>query len=154
MRRNCGIVLVRRVAPEELQLVYEVERESFEEPYPFWYLKALYSISGGMFLGGFASDGGLVGYVAVLRRRGGVCHVASLAVRPRCRGLGNGHVLLASAEEVCAELGCVGVMLEVDAYNWIAYKLYTAHGYMCAALLPDYYGAGRPGVLLVKPLKG
>jgi len=152
---NCSIVLVRGVEGDrELWEAYRIERESFREPYAFWYFRLLYMMSGGLFLGGFNSDGFLVGYVVALQRIGGVCHVVSIAVRPECRGKGNGHVLLASIEEACRLEGARGVMLEVDAYNWPAQRLYLAHGYRYAVFLPDYYGPGRPAILMVKVLEG
>ena len=72
--------------------------------------------------------------------------VYSLAVDPGSRGQGIGEKLM---REMIEQLRCRDVRriyLEVEASNTSAIHLYERLGFASIGTLPDYYGAGRPGV--------
>jgi ribosomal-protein-alanine acetyltransferase len=72
--------------------------------------------------------------------------VYSLAVDPASRGQGIGEKLM---REMIEQLRCRDVRriyLEVEASNTSAIHLYERLGFASIGTLPDYYGAGRPGV--------
>ena len=136
----------------ELQQVYSIEVKSFENPYPYWYIKTLYALAGELFLVARSGET-VVGYVIALFRRRRVCHLVSIAVAPECRRNRIGSALLASIEQLCLEAGAKAMMLEVDAYNIPALAMYRAHGYQPAMIVPGYYGRNRPALVMVKPLE-
>jgi ribosomal protein S18 acetylase RimI-like enzyme len=92
--------------------------------------------------------------IALLRQhKTGVSgRIYSLVVRDDCRGQRIGSKLLAA---LLAELGARGVRrvyLEVEASNASAIRLYERHGFRRIGDLPDYYGAGNPGLHMMHEL--
>ncbi len=148
----CSVALVRTVKPDEISLVYEVERLSFREPYPLKLIRALYHLAGELFLVAVSSDGNIIGYAVALPRVYSVCHLVSIAVHPACRGRGVGRILLASIEEACKSVGMKSIVLEVEHTNRVALRMYMSQGYQVVAILPDYYGERRHALVLAKPL--
>jgi ribosomal protein S18 acetylase RimI-like enzyme len=73
----------------------------------------------------------------------------SLAVHPDQRGNGIGHRLLKTTLAEVVARGAKRVFLEVEQANASALKLYERHGFRAIGILPDYYGANRPGVHMV-----
>jgi [ribosomal protein S18]-alanine N-acetyltransferase len=66
-------------------------------------------------------------------------HINNLAVRPECRGMGVGRVLLESVFGIAAALGARRATLEVRRSNAVALKLYQRLGFSVAAIRKDYY---------------
>jgi ribosomal-protein-alanine N-acetyltransferase len=66
-------------------------------------------------------------------------HINNLAVRPECRRLGVGRVLLESVVGHAAGLGALRATLEVRRSNAAALKLYERLGFSVAAIRKDYY---------------
>ena len=66
-------------------------------------------------------------------------HINNLAVRPECRRLGIGRVLLEAVFRRAAALGARRATLEVRRSNGAALKLYERLGFSVAAIRKDYY---------------
>jgi ribosomal-protein-alanine N-acetyltransferase len=66
-------------------------------------------------------------------------HINNLAVRPECRGMGVGRLLLESVFGLAAALGARRATLEVRRSNAAALKLYERLGFSVAAIRKDYY---------------
>jgi [ribosomal protein S18]-alanine N-acetyltransferase len=66
-------------------------------------------------------------------------HINNLAVRPECRRLGLGRVLLESVFGHAVALGARRATLEVRRSNVAALKLYERLGFSVAAIRKDYY---------------
>lgn len=91
------------------------------------------------------------GALLLLRRRKSA-RLYSVAVHPDARGKGVARGLCQAAESVAQGAGIASIALEVKASNTAAVTLYHDLGYAIATSLPDYYGAGAPGLRMVKPL--
>lgn len=144
---ECG-TLIRSARMEDLASVYSIEVSSFSRPYSFAQLYVLFSLAGELFL---VSEGGrgVDGYAVAVPLRGGVCHIASIAVAPWCRGRGVGSALLHSLLEVCASRGLDAYVLEVEHTNYVAQRLYASAGFRQVKVVPDYYGPGRHALVMV-----
>jgi [ribosomal protein S18]-alanine N-acetyltransferase len=66
-------------------------------------------------------------------------HINNLAVRPECRGVGAGRVLLERVLRLAVGLGARRATLEVRRSNTTALKLYERLGFSIAAIRANYY---------------
>jgi len=150
-RARCGYI-VRNADRGDLDQVFLVELESFDSPYPRWYFDILYELSnsGEYFLVSVDERGRIDGYVVAIPRKGGVCHIVSIAVRRDCRRHYVGSILLQSLFELCDETRPRLYILEVDIRNMGAQALYSKHGFGYAGLIPNYYGDGRHALIMIR----
>ncbi|BEP17033.1 hypothetical protein PYJP_03850 [Pyrofollis japonicus] len=148
---HCGI-LVRNADKDDLDQVYVIELESFNKPYPRWYLDILYSLSGNgdSFLVSFDDNGYVDGYIVAVPLRGGVCHIASIAVRKDCRRRKVGTALLQSLFELCEEKGFQNYLLEVSYMNTIAQLLYVRNSFAYIGFIRDYYGKNDHALVMLR----
>ncbi|BBD73967.1 ribosomal-protein-alanine N-acetyltransferase RimI [Sulfodiicoccus acidiphilus] len=146
------MVIIDNASLSDLEEVYEVERRSFEDPYPLALLKAYLFISGNLFV--VARDGKVVGYAVGVMQGRWRGHVISLAVEPEFRGAGLGKSLLGELHRRFGRLGCTYSFLEVGVSNEIALGLYRSLGYYVVGLKVGYYGRGKHAFIMVKDLKG
>ncbi len=136
--------------------MFLIELDSFESPYPRWYLDVLYELSNGgeYFLVSVDEEGRIDGYIVAIRRRGNICHIVSIAIRKDCRRQHVGSALLQSLFELCDARESPLYVLEVDINNIGAQVLYAKHGFGYAGLIKDYYGHGRHALIMIKtPLR-
>ncbi len=147
---ECRVATVTSVDERDLPAVYTIEVESFDNPYPYWYLTLLLHLAGPLFLAARNPRGEAVGYIVGLPLQGGVCHVASIAVAARCRRRGIGSMLLESLAELCAAEGRRILVLEADITNHAALMFYASHGFTPIGFTADYYGPGRHAVKLAR----
>jgi [ribosomal protein S18]-alanine N-acetyltransferase len=130
---------VDRLERSDLDEVLEVEEASFTSP---WTRQ--------MFEGELANVGISYGYV--LRtpewRVAAFCtvwvvvdevHINNLAVRPQCRGVGAGRMLLEVVLRLSAGRGAQRATLEVRRSNTGALKLYERLGFTVAGIRANYY---------------
>ncbi len=102
------------------------------------------------------SAGRVVGEgVALVRTHKGSAsgRIYSLAVDDRHRGRKIGSQLLTSMLGELTARGVGNVYLEVDRSNADAIGLYERNGFATVGVLPDYYGAGRDGLHMVRGTK-
>jgi [ribosomal protein S18]-alanine N-acetyltransferase len=66
-------------------------------------------------------------------------HVNNLAVRPECRGVGAGRMLLETVLRISIGQGARRATLEVRRSNAAALKLYERLGFSVAAIRANYY---------------
>ncbi|MFA7387753.1 MAG: GNAT family N-acetyltransferase/peptidase C39 family protein [Thiohalobacteraceae bacterium] len=84
--------------------------------------------------------GVLAAYVLVLFQAGtSLARMYSIAVGPAYRATGLGNKLMAAAEAVALERGCVYMRLEVRPDNAGAIALYQKRGYRQFGIVDDYY---------------
>jgi len=97
--------------------------------------------------------GTLRGYATLLFNRGNsLARLYSFAVAPEHRGLGVAKALLAEAERVALERGCVYLRLEVRKDNREAKELYRRMGYREFGVVADYYDDHMDAIRMEKPL--
>lgn len=91
-------------------------------------------------------EGQLLASAVVLRRRtkrGLLGRLYSVAVDEQARGRGYGRRVLQDALATLAQEGATACVLEVEADNLAAIRLYASEGFAVTAELRDYYGPGR-----------
>jgi ribosomal protein S18 acetylase RimI-like enzyme len=77
----------------------------------------------------------------------------NIAIAPVFQGRGYGARLIRECEIEAARRGCERLVLEVRTDNGAAVGFYEKHGYKIAAILPDYYEDGTPGLKMSKNLR-
>jgi ribosomal-protein-alanine N-acetyltransferase len=95
----------------------------------------------------------VIGYGGVMTVAGEAT-VQTLGVGRAWQGRGLGRRLLDQLIERAAARGAAQLWLEVRDDNINAQRLYRASGFEQEAVRPDYYGLGRPAVIMRKRLSG
>ncbi|MEJ5913750.1 N-acetyltransferase [Pseudokineococcus sp. 1T1Z-3] len=98
-------------------------------------------------------DGRLLGYAGAAAA-GPDADVQTVAVDPCARGRGLGDALLSACEVHAAHAGSTALLLEVEAGNEPAQRLYRRHGFETLARRRDYYGQGVDALVLRRRLGG
>lgn len=79
-------------------------------------------------------------------------HFITIDVAPELRRMGIGQTLITAGEQRLAELGCVGITLEVAVDNHGAQAFYARMGYEGTARLRGYYADNTDAIVLRKTL--
>ncbi|BAB67176.1 ribosomal protein S18-alanine N-acetyltransferase [Sulfurisphaera tokodaii] len=143
------MIIITNVDENDLPKVYEVEVESFEDPYPYSLLKAYYYLSRELFLVAKQGDD-IVGYSLGIIQFGYRGHVVSIAVKKDYREKGIGSLLLKELEKRFKEYKCTHSYLEVNFKNKTAIEFYHKLGYIIVKLQKNYYGRGKHAFIMVK----
>ncbi|BCS91858.1 ribosomal protein S18-alanine N-acetyltransferase [Metallosphaera javensis (ex Sakai et al. 2022)] len=146
-------IIISDAWEEDLEQIEKIERESFDNPYPFSLLKAYLQLAEGLFL--VARDGDrVVGYcigIVQLKVRG---HIISIASSSEVRRTGIGSLLLQELERRFHKLGCTYSYLEVNVNNEEAIRFYYNRSYRVVRTRRNYYGRNKHGFVMVKNFKG
>lgn len=145
------MIVVRKFKPVDLGKVYEIEQQSFKDPYNALLLLNLYELfPEGFFVA--EEDGIIVGY-AISRIVGEVGHILAIAVDPKYRGRRIGKVLMGAVTNYFLSKGVVETWLEVRASNQLARRFYRSLGFVERKTIPQYYSDGESAVILKKRLR-
>lgn len=141
---------IREASRADLLEVFEIEKRSFDQPWPYAAFERQLGAPG--FL--VAEDGsGVVGYVVADRIRNpgaSIGHVKDLAVVPERRGEGVGSRLLSSALVELYVAGAERVKLEVRESNEAARALYDDFDFQVHHVLSGYYDDGEDAHVMVR----
>ena len=131
-------VSVRRAGREDLPEIIAIEEASFSVPWSHQALAAELENRTARYYVLEREDGTVAAYADVwlIADEG---QLANIAVRPDCRGLGYGEILLRTAMEALFEEGCTTFFLEVRQSNVQAKGLYHKLGYEAVAVRKGYY---------------
>ena len=143
---------IRRVERADLLSVVRIERECFDDPWPYDAFERL--LDEPAFLVA-EREGVVVGYVVadVTPNHGrDIGHVKDLAVHPEARGEGVGRGLLRSALACLRGVGAAVVRLEVRESNAVARSLYADEGFAPVRRVSNYYRDGEDALVLVVDL--
>lgn len=155
--------VVRPMREEDLPATMEIERRSFQSPWPesAYRHELRYGVDSQFYVlqlegaarpapwwrraGGRArpaSPSPILGYIG-LRFHPGTAHIATFAIHPDWRGRGLGKYLLLVALEKAIAAGARTLTLEVRVSNRVAQKLYTDVGFQRIGLYRSYYRDGE-----------
>ncbi|MFB6106954.1 MAG: ribosomal protein S18-alanine N-acetyltransferase [Halobacteriaceae archaeon] len=147
---------VRPVVRADLLAVFQIEKQSFPQPWPFTAFERFLDEPGFLVAAeGEGPDTTVLGYVVadtVPTHGRDVGHVKDLAVHPRRRGEGLGRSLLARALAVLRDQGATTVKLEVRVGNDAARSLYRSFGFEFDRRVARYYEDGEDALVLVRDL--
>ncbi|BCU69205.1 GNAT family N-acetyltransferase [Stygiolobus caldivivus] len=146
------MIIITNASEEDLRQIYEVEIESFDNPYPYSLLKAYYFLSGDLFIVAKDEQGRIKGYSLGIIQYGYRGHVVSIAVRKSERKRGVGSLLLRELETRFKGKGCSHSYLEVNYKNEDGIIFYKKLGYIVVKLQVNYYGRGQHAFIMVKDL--
>ena len=129
---------VRLAAKEDLPIVYEIEKRSFKDPYPPFFIEMLLNLNPKTFLVG-EKEKRVIGYVVATRDRS-TGHIVSIAVSSEERRKMVGRRLLERALEILRKVEVETVRLEVRKSNRDAQRFYEALGFEYNHEIAAYYG--------------
>jgi ribosomal-protein-alanine N-acetyltransferase len=129
--------VIRRATERDFEVIYEIERLCFKDPYPHSFLQTLHSLNPKTFI--VAERAGTpVGYVIATEDRGHG-HIVAIAVHPSERRKGIGKHLIVESLQSLRSLGVTTVRLEVRQSNVEAQKFYEEHGFIYSHTIERYY---------------
>ncbi|OGF52984.1 MAG: hypothetical protein A2Z21_08450 [Candidatus Fraserbacteria bacterium RBG_16_55_9] len=164
-------MVIRPATERDLQRILEIEKTSFQSPWPVELLRGHLGESGFMV---YEQEEQIVGYILVgikipslwerlekrtralvgqqvdLEERRG--HIMNLAIDPSLRRRGLGSLLLRQGMQYLKELGADCAELEVRVSNDPAIRLYENFGFHIQERFPNYYGSGEDAYLMAKSL--
>jgi ribosomal-protein-alanine N-acetyltransferase len=129
--------VIRRATERDFEVIYEIERLCFKDPYPHSFLQTLHNLNPKTFI--VAERAGTpVGYVIATEDRGHG-HIVAIAVHPSERRKGIGKHLIVESLQSLRSLGVTTVRLEVRQSNVEAQKFYEEHGFIYSHTIERYY---------------
>jgi len=129
---------IRLATKEDLPTVYEIERLSFKDSYPPFFIEMLLSLNPRTSLVA-EKEKRVIGYLVATKDRS-TGHIVSIAVAPEERGKTVGRTLLKRILEILRKLDVETVRLEVRRSNREAQRFYEAQGFEYNHEITGYYG--------------
>jgi len=130
--------IVRLASKDDLAVVYEIERRSFKDPYPPFFIEMLLTLNPDTFLVA-QKEGRIAGYVVATKDRS-TGHIVSIAVAPEERQKRVGRSLMENVLEVLQRLEVETIRLEVRQSNLTAQRFYESQGFVYNHKVSGYYG--------------
>ena len=144
---NLGIQMyIREFVPSDLGRVYQIEVESFSNPYDVAILQQLYEIGTGFLVA--IEDGEVVGYIIFWIKEEGLGHIIALAVDKRFRGRHIATRLLMMAMTIFKNCDIHRITLEVKSHNDVAVAFYKKFGFVIDRKVPNYYEDGSDAYVM------
>ncbi len=145
-------ITIRRVRPEDIGAIVEIENESFRDPWS----AAVFAETQTYFPQTFfvaTQAGTVIGFII-----GGIedtgeevyGHICNLAVARAFRKRGVGKMLVRREEQQFAIELAAGVQLEVRVSNTAAQQFYRQLGYREVFVIDSYYANGEDAVVMMK----
>lgn len=131
-------IRIREASREDLDAVYEIEKQSFKDPYSLDFLGFLHEVNHKTFLVG-EKDGGVIGYVIASVERD-LGHIISIAVHPLERKKNIGGAIMGEVLKILKVRGVNMVRLEARQSNIEAHSFYESLGFKRSYVLESYYG--------------
>ncbi|MFB0561676.1 MAG: ribosomal protein S18-alanine N-acetyltransferase [Candidatus Lokiarchaeia archaeon] len=146
-------LVIERAEKEDLDTLYEIERECFpKNAFPKSFLKYLIIQQNSVFLKAKIYRE-IVGFiVGIIQAPQSTGRIYSLDIKPEFRGKGVATRLLQALETEFKVKGVTFSILEVDAKNTAALKLYQKFGYKPKKLIKNYYGKNRDAIKMTKKI--
>lgn len=144
-------VAVRPMRMSDIPAVHEIERTSFNEPWPEHALRQ--ELTGNRLARYLVAerDGRIVGYAGVWMMVDDA-HITTFGVHPDERRRGVGLRILLAVADLAIDLGAGRLTLEVRPSNEPARRLYTRFGFIVAGRRPRYYtDDGEDALIMTTP---
>ncbi|AAK40442.1 ribosomal-protein-alanine N-acetyltransferase [Saccharolobus solfataricus] len=145
------MVIITDATEADLDQIFQIETESFEDPYPYSLLRAYLFLANKLYLVAKQREK-VVGYIIGIIQYGYRGHIVSIAVEPIYRKQGIGAKLLNEIEERFKLNGARYSYLEVNTNNLSAISFYRANGYLIMYVRKNYYGRDKHAFVMVKNL--
>ncbi|MEW5854549.1 MAG: ribosomal protein S18-alanine N-acetyltransferase [Myxococcota bacterium] len=146
-------IRVRRMTPEDVPAVLEIENASFPRPWKAHQFHEEFKRDvSRLYVAERTSEGAgqLVGYLSAWCVAGEM-HILNVACSPRVRRRGVARQLILQAAALAArEDGCTQVFLEVRRSNDGAQALYLTLGFTACGVRPRYYSEENEDAILMR----
>jgi len=129
--------VIRKATERDFDIIYEIERLCFKDPYPHAFLQTLQNLNPETFFVA-EHDGTPIGYIIATEDRGHG-HILAIAVHPSEKRKGIGKRLIIELLQTLRHLGVVSVRLEVRRDNIEAQRFYEDHGFIYSHVIEEYY---------------
>ncbi len=141
-QKNREVLLTFEKTPEFSQIIFEIEREVFEDR--AWNLALLEEeLRNDFTMVGLLSKGREgIGYI-IARLIQGEAEILRFAIRPMFQGRGLGKILLQDFIREASLKGVTRIYLEVSEKNKRAYNFYKKMGFHEVGVRRDYYSQGE-----------
>lgn len=141
-------ITVRKMLPEDVNAVYEIEKSCFEsEAWQIEDFKELADDDSGVFAALCAvSENGIIGYICgncVM----GELEIGSVAVKKEFRRMGAAKALIFALEEIYSP---EKAFLEVRESNYAAQRLYESLGFYKIYVRKNYYSSPQEDAVIMK----
>lgn len=137
---------IREFVPSDLARVYQIEVESFSNPYDVAILQQLYEIGTGFLVA--IEEGEVVGYIIFWVKEEGLGHIIVLAVDKKFRGQHIATRLLMMAMTIFKNCDIHKITLEVKSHNDVAVAFYKKFGFVIDRKVPNYYEDGSDAYVM------
>jgi ribosomal-protein-alanine N-acetyltransferase len=150
---------IRQATRADLLDVFRIEKDVFEQPWPYSAFERLVGQSGFLVserAGGADALGTITGYVVadtIPNHGRPLGHIKDIAVAPEFRGQGVGESLLRRGLQELSRQGARSVKLEVRRGNEAAINLYEKYDFEYLRTLPKYYTDGEDAYVFVTNLE-
>lgn len=142
---------IREFQTIDLIKVYEIEKESFTNPYEKNILQFLYNIGSGFLV---AEDEELIlGYIIFSLKEENQGNIISIAVAKKFRNQNIGSALLQTAINILKAFNTEIIYLEVKLSKQGAINFYNKFGFKKKEVLKSYYEDGSDGISMYLTLK-
>ncbi len=140
---------MRFFQPADTEEVYEIERESFPNPWsPYIFLQMHYSNPENFLV--VEEDGRIIGYAVFTIKNNPfpLGHLLNLAVKESYKRQGVGSLLLKTVLRMLEEKRTKEVYLEVNKANIAARRFYASFGFKEDRKIKNYYGTGEDAIIM------
>jgi ribosomal-protein-alanine N-acetyltransferase len=135
---------------EDLNRVYEIERDVFPNPWPRAFFE--HDLKSAKTLALVAEDTGMVVGYSIATCIDVELHITNIAVDKHCQRHGVATKLMKEIEHMAEERNCRYAYLEVRTHNVAAIKLYENLGYSILYTRKHYYIDGDDAYVMQKEL--
>jgi ribosomal-protein-alanine N-acetyltransferase len=129
---------IRKASERDLQAIYEIEKRSFKDPYPLFFIEFLLKTNPNTFLVA-ENNSCVIGYVIATNKEK-IGSIVSIAIAPEERRKHVGQTLMEKVIDALKDMRVTTVRLEVRKSNVAAQRFYKALGFSYSHEIPRYYG--------------
>lgn len=143
-------MIIREFKRQDIKRVLEIEKASFNDPYPPNILIDIYNLGAGFLVA--QENNRIVGYIIFWIKYEDEGHIISIAVDKNFRRLEVGTKLVEASIESFKKFSVKILKLEVRVGNTGARKFYSKIGFKEYKIVEDYYEDLEDAVIMTKPM--
>jgi ribosomal-protein-alanine N-acetyltransferase len=144
-------MLIREFRTIDLFRVYEIEKQTFPNPYEINILQYLYDIGMGFLVS--VEKSLIIGYIIFNIEKETQGHIITIAVDEKFRKQNVGSSLLQTAINIMKKFNCEFIYLEVKVSNITAINFYKRFGFKTYKFLKNYYEDGFDAISMYLKLQ-
>jgi [ribosomal protein S18]-alanine N-acetyltransferase len=144
-------MIIREFKRQDVKRVLEIEKASFDDPYPADILIDIYNLGAGFLVA--QENNRVVGYIIFWIKFEDEGHIISIAVDKNYRRLDVGSKLVETSLDVFKKFSVKDIKLEVRVGNKGARKFYSKMGFKELRIVEDYYEDHEDAVIMIQDMK-